>query len=62
MAAFLYFIDGLELMSKLYGSILKEFKKNYNLGFIKKLKTYLGDKIPDDVCDKVNNKFLTFFS
>jgi hypothetical protein len=61
IAAFLYCIDGLDLMSNLYSSILKGFKKNYNLGCIKKLKTYLGDKIPDDVCDKVNNKlYITY--
>ena len=61
IAAFLYFIDGLDFMSNLYGSILKEFKKNYNLSFIKKLKTYLGDNIPVDVCDKVKNKlYITY--
>ena len=61
IAAFLYFIDGLELMSDLYASFLKEFKKKHNLSFIKKLKPYLGDKIPVDVCDKVNNKlYITY--
>ena len=61
MAAFLYLIDGLELMLKLYDSFLKEFKTNYNLSFIKELKSYFGDKIPNDVCDKVNNKlYITY--
>jgi hypothetical protein len=61
IAAFLYFIDELELMSKLYSSILIEFKQNYNLSCLKNLKAYLGDNIPDDVCDKVNNKlYITY--
>ena len=37
MAAFLYLIDGLELMLKLYDSFLKEFKTNYNLSFTKNI-------------------------
>ena len=61
IAAFLYFIDGLDLMTTLYSSILKEFKQNCNLSFLKKLKTYLGDNIPVDVCEKVNNKlYITY--
>ena len=61
IVALLYFIDGLDLMSNLYGSIIDEFKKNHNLDFIKNLKNYLGDNIPDDICSKVNNKlYITY--
>jgi len=61
IVALLYFIDGLDLMSNLYGSIIDEFKKNYNLDFIKNLKNYLGHNIPDDICLKVNNKlYITY--
>lgn len=61
IVALLYFIDGLDLMSNLYGTILEEFKKNHNLDFIKKIKTYLGDNIPDDICARVNNKlYITY--
>jgi predicted acylesterase/phospholipase RssA len=38
IAAFLYFIDGLDLISDLYTSILNDFKKKHNLEFIKNLK------------------------
>ena len=61
IAAFLYFIDELELVSKLYGSILKEFKKTYTLSFLKNLKTYLGNKIPENVCNIFNHKlYITY--
>jgi hypothetical protein len=61
IVAFMYFIDGLDLMSQLYTSILEDFKKNHNLEFIKKLKNYLGNKIPDDVCNQINGRlFITY--
>jgi len=53
---FLYFIDALDTMPKFYDVVKKEFKEKYKLPTIKELKTYLQDKIPDNVCEKVNGK------
>jgi hypothetical protein len=55
--AFLYYIDCLELMSKFYEIIYNDFKESYNLKLIKDLKKLLGEHVPDNICDKVNNKF-----
>jgi len=61
IAAFLYFIDGLDLISDLYTSILHDFKKKHNLEFIKKLKNYLFCKIPHDICNQINGKlYITY--
>lgn len=61
IAAFLYFIDGLDLISDLYTSILNDFKKKHNLEFIKNLKSYLSTKIPDDICNQINGKlYITY--
>ena len=61
IVAFLYFIDGLDLISDLYTSILNDFKKKHNLEFIKKLKNYLSTRIPDDICRRINGKlYITY--
>jgi len=43
-------------MSSLYENFNKDFKNKYNLNIIKKIKIYLKDRIPNDICSKVNNK------
>jgi len=56
IVAFLYYIDALDLMPKLYEIVNKEFKKNYTLNTLKTLKLHLKEKIPENICSKVNNK------
>lgn len=56
IAAFLYYIDGLDLMSSLYETINIDFRKTHNLHIIKKLKQYLEKSIPANICELVNNK------
>lgn len=56
IVAFLYYIDSLDLMSILYETVNKEFKKNFTLNSIKNIKEYLKTRIPDDICNKINNK------
>ena len=59
--AFLYFIDSLDSMTSLYAIIHQDFKEKYKLNAIFDLKKYLGDKIPGDICRKVNNRlFITY--
>jgi hypothetical protein len=53
----LYFMDGLDIMPKLYEIIHKNFKQSYDLKMVKELKKILEDYIPTDICDKVNNRF-----
>ena len=61
IVGFLYFIDSLDLMPKLYDLINKEFRQTYNLNFIKELKKHLSDRIPNDICEKVNGKlYITY--
>ena len=59
---FLYFIDALDEASSLYEMLLTDFKKQYNLTFIKTLKERLLHKIPCDVCSIVDNKFYISFT
>jgi hypothetical protein len=56
VVAFLYLIDAFDLMPVLYKTVNSEFKTNYRLNTIKHLKTYLKDRIPEDICKKVNHK------
>ena len=61
LAAFIYFIDGLEIMDKLYEIFFENFKNEYKLNKITNLYNYLNDYIPDNICDKINNKlYITF--
>ena len=63
IAAFLYFIDSLDLMSQLYIIANKEFKESHKLKTLKEIKQYLIKHIPNDICDKVNDKFfITYYN
>lgn len=54
--AILYFIDALDMMSPLYDIVKKEFQNGYKLPTIKELKIHLKDRIPSNICEKVNGK------
>ena len=62
VVAFLYFIDGLDLMPKLYGAVQDDFKKCYNLKIMKTIKTMLKDNVPQDICEKVNNRLFICYN
>jgi len=62
IVGFLYFIDSLDLMPKLYDLINKEFRQTYNLNLIKELKKHLSDRIPSDICDRVNGKLYVTYN
>ena len=50
VVAFLYLIDALDVMPKLYDIVKNDFKNNFSLNSIKTLKLFLHDRIPDDIC------------
>lgn len=60
--AFLYYIDALDIMPKLYEIVNHEFKQNFSLNSIKMLKTHLNEKIPNDVCSIVNNRLFICYN
>ena len=61
IVGFLYFIDALEYIPKIYEIFNKEFRESYKLSCIKNLKKYLSNCIPTDVCEKINNRlFITY--
>jgi hypothetical protein len=61
IVGFLYLIDSLDLMPKLYDLINKEFRQTYNLKLIKELKKHLSERIPSDICERVNGKlYITY--
>jgi hypothetical protein len=62
IVAFLYYIDALDLMPKLYEIANDEFKKDFTLKMIKKLKFYLKNRIPNDICLKINNKLFICYN
>jgi len=62
IVAFLYFIDGLDLMPKLYTLVQDDFKKCYNLKIMKTIKHMLKDNVPEDICEKVNNKLFICYN
>jgi hypothetical protein len=56
IAAFLYYIDSLDMMTYLYKHLTDDFKLQYQLSIIKDFKKYLSERIPEDICKKVNGK------
>ncbi len=62
IVAFLYLIDSLDLMPKLYDIFKNDFKKNYSLNKVKQLKTYLNDRVPEDICKTVNGRLFICYN
>ncbi len=62
VVAFLYFIDSLDLMPKLYDIVKNDFKNNLSLNTIKTLKLHLKDRIPADICSKVNGRLFICYN
>lgn len=62
IVGFFYYIDALDMMPKLYDIVNKEFKEKHTLNTLKSLKVYLKDRIPDDICCKINNKLFICYN
>jgi hypothetical protein len=61
IVAFLYYMDALDLMPKLYEVVNKDFRQTYRLHFIKEIKKYLAGRIPEDILTRINKKlFITY--
>jgi hypothetical protein len=58
---FLYFMDSLDIVYELYDVLLKELKETYFLNVIQIIKN-IKDKVPDNFCDKVNNKLFISYT
>jgi len=62
IVAFLYLIDSLDLMPKLYDIVKTDFKNKFSLNIIKSLKIYLKERIPDDICCKINGRLFICYN
>ena len=62
IVAFLYFIDGLDLMAKLYDIISREFKNKMQLSCLKEIKKHIEERIPKNILEKVNNKLFISYN
>ena len=57
VVGFLYFIDALDMMPTFYNLGKKDFMEKHQLPTLKGLKPFLKDRIPENICEKVNGKF-----
>ncbi len=63
LAAFIYLIDKLECMDKLYDIFFNNFKNDYKLNKFINLSTYLDKYIPNNVCEIVNGRlFVSYYN
>ena len=62
VVGFLYFIDSLDLIPKLYDNIKSDFKNNFSLNELKEIKKHLIHRIPDDICLKVNGRLFICYN
>lgn len=61
IVAFIYIIDYLDISENFYSIIFEQLKNTHNLNINKILYSILENKIPDDICNKVNNKlYITY--
>jgi len=57
IAGLFYFIDCLDYYQYLYKITISEIKKTMNIKMVKNLHFYLKDKMPNDICERVNGNF-----
>ncbi len=62
LVSFLYFIDSLDTMPKFYEVAKNDFKANFSLNILKNIKFYLQDRIPDDICSRVNGRLFICYN
>ena len=55
-AAFLYFINELDMVNYICEIAMTDFKEKRSLPFVKNIKSYVFSKMPPNVCSKINNK------
>jgi hypothetical protein len=61
ISAFLYLIDSLESMTENYDLICKDLRENHHANKIKEIGQLLEQKIPADICSKINGRlFVTY--
>ena len=53
----LYLIEKLDLFNDFYNTIFNQLKKRKNLSQLLDLKNILNDKLPDDICQLLNNRY-----
>jgi len=53
---FLYYIDALDVIVPIYKEIINEFKNKFTLKIVKKIKKLLNNRIPEEICLKLNGK------
>ena len=61
IVAFIYIIDCLDISESFYNIIFNQLKNTHNLNISQVLHSILENKIPEDICNKVNNKlYITY--
>jgi len=61
IVAFIYIIDCLDISESFYNIVFEQLKNTHNLNINKILRSILENRIPEHVCDKVNNKlYITY--
>ena len=58
----MYLIDNLDLFNDFYKIIFNQLKKRKNLSQLLDLKNILNDKIPDNICQLLNNKYYVCYT
>lgn len=62
VVGFLYFIDALDMIPKLYEKTIDHIKEKHNLAIIKDLNTLLKNKTPNNICSIINNKLIITYN
>lgn len=57
ISGLLYFSDRLDLFVDFYEIMYSDFKNKKNLSKLLQLKDILNDKIPEDICERIKEKF-----
>ena len=62
ICAFLYLINELDMVTEIYNIISTDLRENHHVNKIKEIGILLEEKIPENICEKINNKlFITYY-
>lgn len=62
IVAFLYLNNLLDIMEEIYGLFYSHFKKTHTLSELKNLKTYLNNRLPENVLENINGKLFICYN
>lgn len=63
LCALLYFLGELDMVTDIYSILTRDLRENHHINKLKEIGLLLNNKIPENICEKINNKlYISFYN